>query len=175
MQLTTWLGDITKCTTDAIVNASNNALANGSGVNGAIHRAAGPRLAAFCSQLGGCDTGAAILTPGFDLPAKYIIHTAGPVWQGGNQHENELLASCYRSCIAIAQANSDIDSIAFPAISTGIFGFPLQDAAKIALHTITTMEQPEFKPLDVLFVCFDQDTFNIYKHFVDGYMQSYAG
>lgn len=129
-------GDITKVAVDAIVNAANSSLLGGGGVDGAIHRAAGPRLLEACRTLGGCPTAEARISPGFDLPAKWVIHTVGPVWHGGQRGEDDLLARCYRSCLALATANS-VRSIAFPAISTGVYGFPLDRAAEIAIREIS--------------------------------------
>lgn len=124
-------GDITQCRVDAIVNAANERLSDGSGVNGAIQRAAGPQLLAECRALGGCPTGHAVATKAYHLPAKFVFHAVGPVWRGGNADEDELLAGCYRACFALAQKHA-ISSIAFPAISTGIYGFPPPRAARIA-------------------------------------------
>ena len=135
MLLTVIRADITTLDVDAIVNAANSSLLGGGGVDGAIHRAAGPQLLAACRPLGGCATGQAKTTPGFDLPARHVIHTVGPVWRGGDQGEAELLASCYRSCLAEAD-RIDARSIAFPAISTGIYGFPKPAAAAIAIETL---------------------------------------
>lgn len=154
------IGDITKEAVDAIVNAANTTLLGGGGVDGAIHRAAGPKLLAECVTLGGCKTGEAKLTKGYDLPAKYVIHTAGPVWHGGVQHEDELLANCYRNSLKIAQANQ-ITTIAFPAISTGVYRFPIDRAAEIAVKTVKeNLLGTDIKK--VVFVCFNEDNYKIY-------------
>jgi O-acetyl-ADP-ribose deacetylase (regulator of RNase III) len=152
-------GDITKLEVDAIVNAANSSLLGGGGVDGAIHRAAGPALLAECRTLGGCNTGDAKVTSGHNLPARYVIHTVGPVWRGGNAGEAELLASCYRR--SLQHANQlKIKTIAFPAISTGIYGFPKQQAATIAIKEV----QANIGALErVLFVCFDSETAEIYR------------
>jgi O-acetyl-ADP-ribose deacetylase (regulator of RNase III) len=147
--LTFVLGDITTMSTDAIVNAANERLSDGAGVNGAIHRAAGPSLPAACRAVAPCPTGQARITPGFDLPARFIIHTVGPIWHGGGQGEADLLASAYRSSMALADEH-DLHTIAFPAISCGIFGYPVEEAARIALSTVraamagTSVEQVTF-------------------------------
>ena len=140
--------DLTTLSVDAIVNAANSSLLGGGGVDGAIHNAAGPDLVHECRLLGGCKTGDAKLTKGYHLPAKFIIHTVGPVWNGGNHHEPDLLASCYRTSLKIAEKHPDIHSIAFPCISTGIFSYPAARAAKIAVETCAS------SPLDVTFCCF---------------------
>lgn len=150
-------GDITKISTDAIVNAANQALAGGGGVDGAIHRAAGPQLDAACRKLNGCPTGEAKTTPGFNLPAKYIIHTPGPVWRGGQRNEDQLLRNSYINSLKQAVAHQ-CKSIAFPSISTGIYDFPLNRAAEIATTAITTFDAP----LDVTMVCFDDVTYQAY-------------
>ena len=142
--------DITTLDLDAIVNAANPALAGGGGVDGAIHRAAGPALAQACRDLGGCRTGEAKITPGFGLKARWIIHTVGPVWRGGNGGEDELLASCYRRSLALAAAQG-IRSLAFPAISTGVYGFPAERAAHIAVGTV--LDSASRLPVDFIVLC----------------------
>lgn len=155
-------GDITQLDLDAIVNAANERLAPGAGVCGAIHRAAGPELAKACAKIGSCPTGEARLTPGFNLLARYVIHTVGPVWHGGNRGEPELLASCYRNCLRLA-AESDIQTIAFPALSTGIFGYPIEAAAVIAVNT-TRQELEKLSAIKrVVFCTFGAEPTEIYR------------
>ena len=153
--------DITKLNVDAIVNAANSRLAGGGGVDGAIHKAAGHKLPEACRKLNGCPTGSAKLTSGFNLPAKYIIHAVGPVWSGGNSNESELLESCYKTCMEIA-AQNDVSSIAFPNISTGIYGFPKREAAEIAINTVSSFLEKSKQPTQVFFVCFDEDNYKLY-------------
>ena len=145
--------DITTLDVDAIVNAANEALLGGGGVDGAIHRAAGPCLAEECRKIGGCPTGEARLTGGYDLPARHVIHTAGPVWQGGGAGEADLLAACYRNCLALAGEN-DIQSIAFPSISTGVYGYPVAAAARIAVAAVAEYLQQLDAEMRVIFCCF---------------------
>jgi O-acetyl-ADP-ribose deacetylase (regulator of RNase III) len=154
-------GDITTQKVDAIVNAANSTLLGGGGVDGAIHRAAGPELLAECRRLGGCPTGEARITKGYRLPASWVIHTVGPVWDGGDAGEEELLASCYRNSFALAEGHG-LKSIALPSISTGAYGFPIERAARIAVHeTKAFLEQhPAFEK--VLLVCFGQRAYDIY-------------
>ncbi len=155
------LGDITRQPVDAIVNAANCSLLGGGGVDGAIHRAAGPELLAECRTLHGCETGKAKITRGYRLPAKYVIHTPGPVWHGGGYGEAELLASCYRSCLELAAENG-CETVDFPSISTGVYHFPLEKAAEIAIGTIAAYlrEHPEIRR--VRMVCFDMRTKDFY-------------
>lgn len=153
--------DITKLEVDAIVNAANSRLLGGGGVDGAIHRAAGPQLLEECKTLNGCPTGAAKLTKGYHLPAKYVIHTVGPVWRGGNNNESELLKSCYESCLNLAVDNK-ITSIAFPNISTGVYGFPKQLASEIAVDTVRKFLDQNPQIEQVYFVCFDEDNYKLY-------------
>jgi O-acetyl-ADP-ribose deacetylase len=150
-------GDITTLDVDAIVNAANTMLAPGGGVCGAIHRGAGPELAEACAKLGGCDTGDAKITPGFKLPARYVIHTVGPVWSGGGANEDLLLAACYRNSLALAVKHG-LTSIAFPAISTGTFGFPPDRAASIAVRAVHDV-LPDLPSIErVVFCCFGSDS-----------------
>lgn len=155
-------GDITRQAVDAIVNAANESLLGGGGVDGAIHRAAGPQLLKECRLLKGCPTGEAKITQGYRLTAKWVIHTVGPVWRGGKQREDELLAGCYRSSLALA-LEKGIRSIAFPAISTGAYGFPLERAARIAVSQIEGFLLKNDLPQKVSMVCFDEQTFNVHR------------
>jgi O-acetyl-ADP-ribose deacetylase (regulator of RNase III) len=155
-------GDLTKTACDAIVNAANTSLLGGGGVDGAIHRAAGPQLLEACKKLNGCQTGDAKITPGFNLPARHVIHTVGPVWRGGLNREEDLLRSCYQRSLELAVENN-CHSIAFPNISTGVYHFPKEKAAEIAIETIHAFGAEHDLPREVIFVCFDQENYHLYK------------
>jgi O-acetyl-ADP-ribose deacetylase (regulator of RNase III) len=159
-------GDITKLTVDAIVNAANTSLLGGGGVDGAIHRAAGPGLLGECRALNGCKTGDAKITKGYRLPAKFVIHTVGPVWNGGGNGERELLASCYRRSLEIA-AERKLASIAFPAISTGIYRFPADEAAAIAVKTVADFLAHSSLPKEVIFCCFSAESADLHRKELD--------
>jgi O-acetyl-ADP-ribose deacetylase (regulator of RNase III) len=155
-------GDITEQRVDAIVNAANKELRGGGGVDGAIHQAAGPALLDACTKIGGCPIGKAVVTDGFALPARWIIHTAGPVWRGGSDDEDFLLASCYHNSLERAEEKA-VRTIAFPAISTGIYGFPAARAARIAVTETVSFLQGHDAPESVMFVCFDRASFDCHQ------------
>lgn len=162
MDIRIWQGDITTLEVDAIVNAANSSLLGGGGVDGAIHRAAGPELLAHCRILGGCPTGEARITPGFRLKARFVVHTVGPVWHGGTHREPELLANCYRNSLALAEAEG-LASIAFPAISCGVYGYPLQDAARIAVAELKRPRPAGSRLREALLVAFDGKMARLYQ------------
>ena len=158
-------GDITQQQVDAIVNAANSTLLGGGGVDGAIHRAAGPELLEACRPLGGCPTGEARITMGYNLAATYVIHTVGPVWFGGEEGEDDLLASAYRSSLELARTH-DAATLAFPAISTGAYGYPLERATRIAVREVAAALEAGTMPQRVTFVCFDAETAEVYERIV---------
>lgn len=157
--------DITTLQIDAIVNAANASLLGGGGVDGAIHRAAGPELLAECRTLGGCRTGDAKITRGYSLPAKYVIHTVGPVWHGGKAGEKAKLADCYRRCLEVAHGNG-VRTIAFPAISTGVYGYPIEEATQIAVRTVRDFLKENTTSMEVIFCCFSEHDLSVYKRYV---------
>ena len=165
------VGDITQSDAGAIVNAANTTLLGGSGVDGAIHRAAGPELLAECRTLGGCETGRAKLTHGYRLPAQYVLHTPGPVWRGGDAGEAALLASCYRSCLELAEAHG-IETVDFPSISTGVYGYPMAQAAAVALKAIMDFLRDHDLPRRVRMVCHTEQAAEVYRQ---TYNMWYAG
>lgn len=158
--------DINTLEVDAIVNAANSSLLGGGGVDGAIHRAAGPELVFECRLLGGCKTGEAKITKGHNLPAKFVIHTVGPVWRGGNSGEEDLLASCYRKSLELAEKHS-LQSIAFPAISTGIYGYPVVEAARVAVRTAADFISTHSSPIQVTFCCYSKANLDIYHSILE--------
>jgi O-acetyl-ADP-ribose deacetylase (regulator of RNase III) len=158
-------GDITEQKVDAIVNAANNSLLGGGGVDGAIHRAAGPELLEECQGLGGCETGQAKMTRGYRLPAQWVIHAVGPVWQGGDRNEDQLLAQCYRSCFALAEEYA-IKTMAFPSISTGAYGFPLERATRIAVTEVKEFLERNSTLEKVLLICFSERAYQCYVNVV---------
>lgn len=159
-------GDITALKVDAIVNAANSTLLGGGGVDGAIHRAAGPKLLEECKNLNGCNTGEAKITKGYNLPAKFVIHTVGPVWNGGQHNEDELLGNCYRNSLKVAVENK-IKTIAFPAISTGVYRFPIERATNLAINTIKSFVEQDKFIKKIIFCCFDEQTFLTYKNLLN--------
>jgi O-acetyl-ADP-ribose deacetylase len=167
MQLELIQGDITRQAVDAIVNAANESLLGGGGVDGAIHKAAGPGLLEECKVLNGCRTGEARITKGYRLPARFVLHTVGPVYKGGNNREAEQLASCYRNCLLLASENK-LEIIAFPGISIGIYGYPKLEATKIAISEVKNFKSVNEFPKKIIFVAYDTETYLIYKNALAG-------
>jgi O-acetyl-ADP-ribose deacetylase (regulator of RNase III) len=165
MKIEVWQGDITTLDVDVIVNAANTSLLGGGGVDGAIHRAAGPDLLTYCRRLGGCPTGEAKLTPGFALPARFVIHTVGPVWQGGKADESALLASCYKQSLALAES-IDARTVAFPAISCGVYGYPLEQAAQIAVSVLKESRSEKSSLEVITLVAFSAETAEVLSRLV---------
>ena len=159
-------GDITAVDSDAVVNAANGTLLGGGGVDGAIHRVAGPGLLEECRTLNGCQTGDAKITAGYNLKARHVIHTVGPVWHGGYQNETELLASCYRTSLGLAKEHN-LKTVAFPAISTGVYRFPKSEAASIAVNETMKFLEQSMIPEKVIFVLFDDESYEIYRKLID--------
>ena len=164
------VGDITTLEVDAIVNAANESLLGGGGVDGAIHRAAGPRLLEDCKLIGGCPTGEARMTDGHDLPARHVIHTVGPVWHGGGAGEAVLLASCYRQSLTLAEA-AECESIAFPAISTGVYGYPAEAAARVAIGEVLAWQETHRLPARIVMCCFSQESAAAHRAALDEAME----
>ena len=155
------IGDITEFAGDAIVNAANSTLRGGGGVDGAIHNAAGPRLLQACRELGGCPEGESRITPGFELDARHVIHTVGPFWDGGESGESDVLASCYQSSLELATEHG-LRHVAFPAISCGVYGYPIDEAAEVALQKVVAYLEAHAMPEEVTFICFEESIFNAY-------------
>lgn len=156
------MGDITAFAGDAIVNAANSTLRGGGGVDGAVHRAAGPRLLQECRKLGGCPEGESKITPGFDLDARHVIHTVGPVWDGGESGESDVLASCYQSSLELATEHG-CRQVAFPAISCGVYGYPVDEATEVAMRTVVAYLEAHVMPEEVTFICFEESIFDAYE------------
>ena len=169
-KISVFKGDITTLNVDAIVNAANNALLGGGGVDGVIHRAGGPTILAECMEIrknqGGCATGEAVITTAGKLPAKYVIHTVGPVWQGGNRSEVVLLEHCYQNSLKLA-ASHQLNSVAFPNISTGVYHFPKKDAAEIAVKTVREFLATHNQPSEIIFACFDEENYSLYRRLLN--------